>query len=319
MVASKQLDRALLARLLRWQHDVITRPQAFSCGMTEKALRHRTRPDGPWRTLLHGIYLAQTGSPGTDQRDMAALLYAGPGSVITGYAALRRFGFRVPDLRTVDVLVPLASGRRSTGFIRVVRTVRVPEFFCVSGKIRFAIAARAVADAVRGLPKLREVRALVAGSVQSGWCQIGDLMRELEEGSPRGSARLRQVLAEVADGVRSTVEAELRDLVIRAGLPRPMFNARLYAGKVLIAVADAWWPDAGVAVEVDSREWHLSAEQWEQTMRRHARMTAQGILVLHFTPKQIRTEPAQVVAAIRAALEAGRAGPSQVRTLPATA
>jgi len=72
MVASKQLDRALLARLLRWQHDVITRPQAFSCGMTEKALRHRTRPDGPWRTLLHGIYLAQTGSPGTDQRDMAA-------------------------------------------------------------------------------------------------------------------------------------------------------------------------------------------------------------------------------------------------------
>jgi very-short-patch-repair endonuclease len=54
-------------------------------------------------------------------------------------------------------------------------------------------------------------------------------------------------------------------------------------------------------------------------MRRHARMTAQGILVLHFTPKQIRTEPAQVVAAIRAALEAVRAGPSQVRTLPATA
>ena len=84
-----------------------------------------------------------------------------------------------------------------------------------------------------------------------------------------------------------------------------MFNARLYAGNVLIAVADAWWPDACVAAEVDSREWHLSAEQWEQTMRRHARMTAQGILVLHFTPKQIRTEPAQVVAALRAALDAG--------------
>ncbi len=123
----------------------------------------------------------------------------------------------------------------------------------------------------------------------------------------------------MADGVRSGAEAEFRDLVIRAGLPKPMFNARLYAGKVLIAVADAWWPEAGVAAEVDSREWHLSAEQWEQTMRRHARMTAQGILVLHFTPKQIRTEPAQVVAAIRAALDAGRAGQTQVRALPATA
>jgi very-short-patch-repair endonuclease len=100
----------------------------------------------------------------------------------------------------------------------------------------------------------------------------------------------------------------------------PMFNARLYAGQVLIAVADAWWPDAAVAAEVDSREWHLSPEDWERTLRRHARLTAHGILVLHFTPKQIRTEPAQVVAAIRAALDAGRAdGQPRVRVLPASA
>jgi very-short-patch-repair endonuclease len=99
----------------------------------------------------------------------------------------------------------------------------------------------------------------------------------------------------------------------------PMFNARLYVGDVLIAVADAWWPEARVVAEADSREWHLSPEDWERTLRRHARMSAQGILVLHFTPKQIRTERAQVVAAIRAALEAGRAdGQPSVRALPAT-
>ena len=72
-------------------------------------------------------------------------------------------------------------------------------------------------------------------------------------------------------------------------------------------MADAWWPDAGVAAEVDSREWHLSPQSWEETMRRHARLTALGILVLHFSPRQVRGEPKEVVAAIRSAL-GSRAG-----------
>jgi hypothetical protein len=45
------------------------------------------------------------------------------------------------------------------------------------------------------------------------------------------------------------------DLIRRARLPVPLFNAQLYdpAGS-LIAVADAWWPQSGVAAEADSRE-----------------------------------------------------------------
>ena len=83
-------------------------------------------------------------------------------------------------------------------------------------------------------------------------------------------------------------EGDLRTLIKAAGLPAPMFNARLYAGRTLLAVADAWWPDAGV--EVDSREWHLSPEDWQRTLRRHTSMSAHGIIVLHVTPQQNRTE-----------------------------
>jgi hypothetical protein len=165
---------------------------------------------------------------------------------------------------------------------------------------------------------IREIRAVVATSVQQGWCRVAELTRELDDGPRPGSTGLRQVLTEVANGVRSVTEGEFRDLILRAGLPVPMFNARLYSGDVLIAVADAWWPRAGVVAEVDSREWHLSPEDWERTLRRHARLTAEGILVLHFTPKQIRTEPAQVIATLRATLAARRsAGPVRVRALPA--
>ena len=167
---------------------------------------------------------------------------------------------------------------------------------------------------------LGEVRALVADSVQRRWCRVAELADELRRGPVTGSAHLRQVLAEVADGIRSSAEADFRDLVKRAGLPMPMFNARLCVGKAVVAVADAWWPEAAVAAEVDSREWHLSPGDWERTLRRHARLTAHGILVLHFTPKQIRAEPAAVAAAIRAALDAARVGGQpRVRALPASA
>jgi very-short-patch-repair endonuclease len=74
-------------------------------------------------------------------------------------------------------------------------------------------------------------------------------------------------------------------------------------------VRSAWWPQPGVAAEVDSREWHLTPADWERTMRRHAQMSKHGIIVLHFAPREIRSEPASVVAAIAGAVKAGSARP----------
>ena len=71
----------------------------------------------------------------------------------------------------------------------------------------------------------------------------------------------------------------------------PLFNPSLYLGDTFLAKPDAWWPDAGVAAEVDSREWHLSPEHWDRTRRRHTLMGAVGIIPLHFSPQDIRTAP----------------------------
>jgi very-short-patch-repair endonuclease len=150
---------------------------------------------------------------------------------------------------------------------------------------------------------------LVAQAVQQEWCSIEMLGVELEQGPVIGSAPLRAALAEVRDGIRSVPEGDLRVLLKRARIEIPVFNARLYDGTVLVAVADAWWEEAGVAAEVDSKEYHYSAEDWQQTMRRHDRLVAHGVLLLHFTPRQIRTAPDEVVAQIRAALASGQQRP----------
>jgi hypothetical protein len=97
----------------------------------------------------------------------------------------------------------------------------------------------------------------------------------------------------------------------------PLFNPMVYAGDHFIARPDAWWPELGLAIEVDSREWHLSPEDHAETLVRGRRMAIYQLNVLRFTPKQIRTEPAQVVAEIRAAMESARDRPPlNLRTVP---
>ena len=306
MPRKAHFEQERLTELVRRQHGVISRDQALGCGLTRKALAYRIRAGGPWQRLLPGVYLAGTGTASAEQRNVAALLHAGPRSVLTGLAAVQRHSFRVAAPGVVTVLVPAAARRQSVGFVQVQRTTRMPADFCVDGEVRFVLAARAVADAARSIRSGREVRALVAQAIQQQRCSIAMLVDELDQGPAKGSGLLRAALAEVEVGIRSVPEGYLRALLKRARVPMPVFNARLYVGSTLIAVADAWWPEAGVVAEVDSREYHYSAEDWQGTMRRHDRLVAHGVLLLHFTPKQIRGQPEEVVAQIRAALAAGR-------------
>ena len=318
MAPTDEPGRSELSRALRENEGVITRAQAVGCGLSPAEIRHRIRPGGPWQRLLSGTYLAVTGTPTQRQTEIAALRHAGPASVLTSIAALGHHGVRAPGSTFITVLVPAAQRRRSEDFVRIWATTRMPEFVFTDGAVRFAEAARAVADAARELGSFRDVRAVTADAVQRRRCRLEQLTGELAHAPVRQSAWLRRALAEVADGVRSAAEGDLRGLIRAAGLPPPVFNARLYIGRDFLAVVDAWWPDEGVAVEVDSRAWHLSPEDWERTLRRSTRMTKKGILVVHVTPHQLRTEAERIVADIRDALEAGRARPAPaIRMLPA--
>ncbi len=194
----------------------------------------------------------------------------------------------------------------------------MPDLVVCDGPLRYAPAGRAVADTARALADQVEARAVVASAVQRGQCTIAQLAAELRDGPVRGSAHLRAVLAEVIAGIRSAPEGDLRRLIIRAGLPQPLYNPSLYVGEVFLARPDAWWPEYGVAVEVDSREWHLSPADWEQTMARHRRMCAVGIVVVHVSPRQLRDESARLENDLHAALRAGRPLPA-IRTQPLAA
>lgn len=298
---------ARLADPLADQDGLLTRRQALSAGMTPRVLQRRLSPGGRWQRVLPGTYATFTGRLSTAQRWVAALLYGGPDSMLGGATAARLHGLRqLPDDARVHLLVPHPRQLGSTGFVVVRRTIHPPAPIWFEEVLRAAPLPRAVVDACRGLPHLDQVRALVAEAVQRRLVDPAELNAELRRGCSAGSALPRAVLAEVGAGIRSVAEARTRKLVRSAGISEPLWNCPLYtsAGEWL-AQPDGFWPEANSVVEVDSMAWHLSPRSWENTLRRHARMTACGLLVVHFTPLQVDREPDLVIDVLRRTLAQG--------------
>ena len=305
------------------QAGLITSAQLTEVGVSGRTTSRREL-GGMWTRVLPGVHLVEGGEPTRHQRELAALLYAGAGSMLTGLVGTRRHGLRgaLQDLESregianpspVHVLVPHERRRLSTGYVRIERTRRMPSDGVRIDGVAVAPAARAVADASRRLRRPSDVLALVADAVQRGLVTVADLRVELTDGSRRGSRLLREALELVDRGVASAAEGDLVPVLALAGLDRAVLNARLVtsAGEY-VAIADAWVDDIGLAVEVDSREFHATLDRFDRTVRRNARYAASGVLVVTVLPSDLRSRPNAVAAQLRsaAAAAAGRARPS---------
>lgn len=277
----------------------------LACGVPQSTVSLWVSPGGKWQRLLPAVYIAVTGTPTTQQRHMAAQLYGGPGSVITGTAAIRARRLRVPPSEQVDVLIPWSAKRQNAGFARVHRTRYMPAFYR-AGPVRYATTARAVTDAAHWFTSLDDVRAVVAEAVQKQACSLAELGIELARSARRDSGRLRMALSEVRNGVRSVAEAQFRERILRSDLPVPQFNVYLRAADgTPIGEVDAWWADAGVAAEVDSQEYHFYRAGWLNTSAKHGRMLQHDIRPHHFAPSRIASDWPGVYAELRASISNG--------------
>jgi hypothetical protein len=267
------------------------------------------------------LYAAFTGELTLEQRRLAASLFAGPGAQITGIAALRWHGLRyVPDDHRIHLLVPHNEQRSSSGFVRVPRTKQRDEYSLGGNGYEVCSVARAVADACRALDDLQAVRAIVAEAVQRGLTSVSALTSELERARRHRTRLLRQALAEVSLGAASAPEAEAQAAFARSKiLPEVLWNPVLKnADGQRMPSPDGWIDDVGIAIEIDSREYHLSPEGWELTLRRHNALAEFGAMVLHFTPSDVRRPGRVVRITERTYLQRKRQGESaSIRVVPA--
>ncbi len=313
-------DRFAVDELIRYRDGVVRTAELRSLGMPAASITYRYRAGGPWRRLLPGIVLTHAGSPTDAQRLHGAFAYCGGGATLTGLSALRQYGARqLPGGSSLHLLVPHRRHRSSSGFVTVERTIRMPEHRNVRG-VACAPIARAAIDASRRLTDLAQARALLADVVQRRMCSPQELAVELDEAQIRGTALPRRVLREVRGGVRSVAEADAKRLLTRHRIPPARWNYNVYDehGRWL-GCPDAVWLELGVALEIDSLEWHLSPADYRKTLARHRRMTAAGLLVVHVTPATIRDQGAEFINELRSTLAtaARRAAPPLAIRAPA--
>jgi very-short-patch-repair endonuclease len=268
---------------------VLGRDEALRLGFTRNAIEHRLET-ASWRRVLPRTYLTHD-TLTYDDRVRAALTFAGRAALLSGAVALADQGLRCvsrPD--TMLVLVPRSTTCRSTAWVRIRRTRRMPERALLPGPRR-APLARAVADLALERRRLDDVSALVAEAVRRELCTIEELALELRAGPPNHSAYLRQAIDEVGDGAWSAPEARAATLMRRAHLPQFEQNAGIDLPDGRYVIVDFLWRGLRAVLEIDSLEHHSLPADADATSDRHLVLEASGFSVVHRAPRYVITQP----------------------------
>jgi hypothetical protein len=293
--------------LARSQHGVVTRRQLLEAGVTRDTLRWRVGRD--WRLLLPGVYALQTGLPTQHQRLVAALLSGGDGAWLAGMTAGALHGLKSCSVGPpVRVLVPAPRRSRRIAWVDIRSTTLTGEPVLERDGLRVGCLARAVVDAAAETPDERTARALVIEAVQRRLVRLDDLEHWVDARGRWGTVRLRRMLAEVAAGAWSVPESDLLALVRTSpSLPLPLANPVLTgpAGEELTS-PDLWFDDVGMAVMVQSREFHSDGLDWDVTVEQGSDLSAARVVVVGVTPAALARDPSAQLRRIERAHAAAR-------------
>lgn len=275
-----------------------------------------------WTRLADGLWCV-AGEPTDEQLITALGLYA-PTAVPSGALACRWHGLRyAPRTPGCDAVAPHGTTLLGGPLLRVHQSRRPPTSVDVRGR-QVATVARAVADASRWTPSLRDVRALLLAALGDRRLTAAAAEEELQSGARRAGARGQRALQDWHRGARSAPEAEAADALLvlpdAAGLPPFLLNPELALDGVPLGSPDGWIPAAALGWEMDSVEFHGDAESLDATLQRHQRFDDAGLTLLHVSPSRFRAAPAawalDVAQRAGARVLAGAARPSGLTVVP---
>lgn len=134
---------------------------------------------------------------------------------------------------------------------------------------------------------------------------VRGIERSLDQGGHgvTGTAKLRRLVAE-ACAIESVAEAKLVEVLVAAGIPRPVTQFEIREGGRFVARVDLAWPANRVALELDGFRFHSDAGSFVSDRERGNRIVARGWALLRTTPAALRSNPHLIVSDVRAALAA---------------
>jgi Transcriptional regulator, AbiEi antitoxin len=289
--------------LAEHQRGILTSHQLARAGISKEQTRTRIRR-GRWQRIHRGVYAVFSGEPGRESVLWAAVLFAGPGAVLSYRTAAEadKLVDEVSELVHVTIPVNRRIGR-TTGIV-VHRSGRVSEAthpVLSPPRTRIEETILDLAEAAR------------TGDEAIGWVLRGlgrrltraDLLRAAMQlrAKMRWRKELSAVLSDDMQGVHSLLEHRyVRDVERPHGLPRGIRQAR-FRENGRNRYRDVLIEAYHLAIELDGNLAHPAETRWRDIRRDNAAVVG-GIATLRYGWTDVTSGPCLVAAEIATVLKA---------------
>lgn len=297
------------------QHGLVTRDQLAEAKVT-RAVRRRLVERGELIPVGRRVFRIG-GVPPTDrQRILAACLDTGGVASHRTAAWLHRLLSWIDPDRRPEVVVHRQRNHAPTGTARVHSTTWLPadDRVVVDGIPCLGIPRTLLSLAALVPHELSfdEVKGALDQAVCSGlateawiWWRLERLRR-----SGRNGVRVLEeaLLARAAGEVtESWLERETLQVIVAAGLPVPVCQARIERQGSFVGRVDFLYAEARVVIEVSGYRWHRTKAQAASDAQRRRQLTLAGYTVLEYTFDDVVRCPESLVAEVTEALGLVRA------------
>jgi hypothetical protein len=245
------------------QLGLVATAQLVALGWNEDAVRHATRRDR-LEPIRRGVWRI-AGAPVSREQAWLAAALAAPGSLLALATAWESWGLYYPPERdAIDLLVVGGQRPRLAG-VRGHRTLWLPETHRSRvGVLPVTSVERTIVDSC-GLVSFGQLERCVKDAVRRRVTSLGRLARvvgEVPVSGRRKSLPIREVLAVRIAGYDpgdSVPEADIAELCVRAGYPKPKQNFKVRINGEWFEI-DLAWPDVMGGFEYDTLQFH--ADPW---------------------------------------------------------
>ncbi|MCE2512657.1 MAG: type IV toxin-antitoxin system AbiEi family antitoxin domain-containing protein [Acidimicrobiia bacterium] len=299
---------------MKRQHGLVTRRQAHEDGMTGTQIKWRVRT-GDWVRVAHGVYRHRSAPDTRIARLLAACLTRDALASHRAAAALHGIeGFR---LNRIEVVVSRGAARPMKGAILHQSTQFDLTMPVECTGVPCTGLGRTLLD-VSAVVSRQRLDQAIDSVLRDGRLRLTDLYRVLVSHARRGRdgcAAFRASLEDRGDDLvpLSAWSRMVADLLVESGLSRPVMEHRVHnPDGGFVGQVDLAYPDCRVAIELDSRRWHLNRVSFDKDPERRNRLTILGWTVLNFTWTHYIQDPGALCATVKAAC--GQHHPTKLAT-----
>lgn len=281
---------------------MVSRTQARRCGLTDKAISARIRGHR-WQRIYAGVYATFTGALPRAAQVWAAVLYAGPGAIISHLTAAELLGLVAGESTPIHVTVPATRAPRRVGGV-VVHRSRRPVAAHPAYSPPLTRVEQTVLDLVDTSRSIDEASSWLCRAIGGRLTTAARLRTAIDQRSRlRWRRPIAEALSDVERGAHSVLELRYLRIVERAHeLPRAE-RQRLVTGARGRRYDDVHYAGYSVTVELDGRAAHPETARWRDLRRDNATVAA-GESVLRYGYADVSEQPCAVAGQVAGVLAA---------------